>query len=150
MKARLVLGLGRILALLIAAEGCSTPPETPSARDPLEGGSADAKLEDQGDLQGALKGTNYAPARKFVQTYCSGCHWQDGQDPRQSVAYPAFHVDTYEDWVGGHTILLAVLDKWNPDGDLMPPAGAVQPPDDERRLILDWIRRNSPNTADGL
>jgi len=96
-----------------------------------------------------MRGTLYAPGRKFGQSYCGGCHAERGTDPKQKVAYPAFHVDSYEDWASSRTILLAVLDKWNPDGDVMPHPDAVEPPDAERRLVLQWIRRGSPNTADG-
>jgi hypothetical protein len=121
--------------------------------------STEARSEKDADVAGttvgggmvtsAMKGTLYAPGRKFGQSYCGGCHAEQGNDPKQKVAYPAFHVDSYEDWASGRTILLAVLDKWSPDGDVMPPPDAVEPPDAERRLILDWVRRGSPNTAEG-
>jgi hypothetical protein len=45
------------------------------------------------EIAGPLQGTLYAPARRFVRSYCAGCHWKDGKDPKQKVAYPAFHVD---------------------------------------------------------
>jgi uncharacterized membrane protein len=99
--------------------------------------------------EGALTGTRYEIGRRFASKYCVECHAKDGRDPKQKVAYPAFHADTYDDWVSSRTILLAVVDKWNPDGDVMPPPDALEPPDEERRLILDWIRRGSPNTSDG-
>jgi hypothetical protein len=73
-----------------------------------------------------------------------------GTHAKQQVAYPAFRVDTYEQWATGGTIIPAVLDKWNPDGTVMPPPEAPGfPPDDQRMLILDWVRRGSPNTASG-
>ncbi len=99
----------------------------------------------------AMKGTVYERGRTFVQTYCTPCHWAGGRHAKQAVAYPAFQVDTYEQWMTGGTIVPAVLDKWNPDGTVMPPPEApADPPDDERRAILDWVRRGSPNTPDGL
>ncbi|HMI82766.1 MAG TPA: cytochrome c [Polyangiaceae bacterium] len=96
-----------------------------------------------------MKGVRYVSGRQFVQKYCAGCHSRDGQDPKRGVAYPAFRVDTYDDWLSSRTILSAVLDKWNPDGDVMPPPDAMEPSDEERRTILAWIGRNSPNRVDG-
>ena len=125
------------------AVGCAARESAAAAAAP-DGGPSNTVV-----AEGALQGTLYDPARKFVQKYCSGCHGKDGQDPKQKVAYPAFHVDTYEDWAASRTILLAVLDKWNPDGDVMPPPDAIEPPDGDRRTLLDWIRRDSPNTTDG-
>jgi hypothetical protein len=129
-------GLAVAIASGCASSGASMPGTT----------SSDVGPE---DTDGPMLGTLYAPAQKFVASYCAGCHWKNGQDPKQKVAYPAFHVDTYEDWATSRTILLAVLDKWNPDGDVMPPPDAVEPSDGERRSILDWIRRNAPNSVDG-
>jgi hypothetical protein len=102
-------------------------------------------------VEPAMLGTLYEPGRTFGQTYCSPCHWKGGRHPKQSVAYPAFQVDTYVLWAAGRTIVPAVLDKWNPDGAVMPPPEAPGfPPDDERMSILDWVRRGSPNTLDGI
>jgi len=135
--------MASMVALVEAlAAGCAARGSTAEAS--MDAGSSNTSV-----AEGALKETLYEPGRRFVQTYCAQCHWRDGQDPKQKVAYPAFHVDTYDDWAASRTILLAVLDKWNPDGDVMPPLDAAEPPDDQRRTILDWIRRNSPNTRDG-
>jgi hypothetical protein len=115
--------------------------------------SADDTGSDSGGVgiteEMAMAGTVYEPGRRFGRTYCSPCHAQGGLDPKRAVAYPAFHVDTYDDWAVSRTILLAVVDKWNPDGSVMPPPDAVEPPDAERKLILDWVRRGSPNTPSG-
>jgi hypothetical protein len=109
------------------------------------GGSMDAS-----DPEPAMKGTIYDAGRVFGQTYCSPCHWKGGTHAKQPVAYVAFQVDTYEQWATGGTIIPAVLDKWMPDGTVMPPPEAPAfPPDDERMAILDWVRRGSPNTANG-
>jgi len=131
------------LATVLVSEGCASP-ATQGAEGSPEGGA----VTTAGSLE-AMQGTLYAPGRRFGQVYCAPCHAKDGRDPKQAVAYPAFHVDTYEDWASSQTILLAVLDKWNPDGDVMPPPDAIEPSDEERRLILDWIRRGSPNAMDG-
>jgi hypothetical protein len=114
-------------------------------------GSGGGAKADAPAAEPAMKGTLYEPGRTFVQTYCSPCHWSGGRHAKQAIAYPAFQVDTYDAWATGGTIVPAVLDKWNPDGTVMPPADApAEPPDDERRLILDWVRRGSPNTPDGV
>ena len=143
----MTLRLMRLVPMLAVAvpldAGCDAHETTPAHRT----GHAESSGATSG--QGAMDGTLYGPGRQFAQTYCASCHWRDGQDPKQHVAYPAFHVDTYDDWASSRTILLAVLDKWNPDGDVMPPPDAIEPADEERRTILDWIRRNSPNTRDG-
>jgi hypothetical protein len=121
---------------------CSTSPA--SSAFVTEGDSAG-----QADL--AMLGTLYEPGRSFGQTYCSPCHWKGGQHPRQPAAYPAFQVDTYEQWASVPQIVPTVLDKWHPDGVVMPPPEAlVFPADDERMLILDWARRGSPNAPNGL
>jgi hypothetical protein len=101
-------------------------------------------------VEASMKGTLYEPGRVFGQTYCSPCHWKGGQNPKRSGAYQAFQMDTYEQWATGRVIIPAVLDKWNPDGRVMPPPEAPEfPSDDDRRLILDWVRRGSPNTPGG-
>jgi len=117
------------------------------------GGKNAARLDDGGTgtaVEGAMSGTLYEPGRRFAQTYCSPCHGEAGENPKRPVAHLAFQVDTYEEWAASRTILLAVLDKWMPDGVVMPPSYApAEPPDDERRAILDWVQRGSPNTPDG-
>jgi hypothetical protein len=116
-----------------------------------KGGPAAGGSTPDAGVEPAMKGTLYETGRTFVQTYCSPCHWKGGQHIKQPVAYPAFHVDTYEDWAAGQTIVTAVLDKWNPDGTVMPPPEAPGfPPDDARMVILDWVKRGSPNTASGM
>jgi hypothetical protein len=107
--------------------------------------------DDAAAVEPAMLGTLYEPGRSFGQSYCSPCHWKGGRHAKQPVAYPAFQVDTYALWATGRTIIPAVLDKWNPDGAVMPPPEAPGfPPDDERMSILDWVRRGSPNTPDGM
>jgi hypothetical protein len=112
--------------------------------------ASDRPLPGTGAAEPAMKGTVYEAGRVFAQTYCSPCHWKGGQHPRRVAAYPAFQVDTYEQWATGRTIIPAVLDKWNPDGKVMPPPEAPEfPSDDDRRLILGWVRAGSPNTISG-
>jgi hypothetical protein len=128
--------------VVLAAPACASPGANASAGS---GGSPGTSVAL------AMDGTVYPAGRVFGQTYCSPCHWKGGQHPKQAVAYPAFQVDTYAQWSTGGTIIPAVLDKWKPDGVVMPPPEAPAfPPDDQRMLILDWVRRGSPNTPDGL
>jgi hypothetical protein len=116
----------------------------------LAAGCGASERTDVPVVEAAMKGTVYEPGRVFVQTYCSPCHWKGGQHPRRSAAYQTFQVDSYEQWATGRVIVPAVLDKWNPDGKVMPPPEAPGfPSDDDRRLILDWVRRGSPNTPGG-
>jgi uncharacterized membrane protein len=139
--------LATALAFAIAG-GCASPERGADAWTD-DAALLDAGGPDTGVSEGALRGAVYEPGRKFVRSYCACCHGKDGTDSKQQIAYPAFQVDTYEEWATSRTILLAVLDKWNPDGDVMPPPDAREPPDGERRLVLDWIRRGSPNNAEG-
>lgn len=147
---------GILLALTgMVFSACTAATDPGTANTAPVGGGMDASSVDDGGADGAqedasMVGTLYEPGRKFGQTYCSPCHSKGGQHPKQSVAYPGYQVDTYETFSFSKTILLAVLDKWNPDGPVMPPPEAyVDPPDDERRLMLDWVRRGMPNTVDG-
>jgi cytochrome c5 len=98
----------------------------------------------------ALSGARYLPGQRFVERHCASCHADHGRDRLRARAHRVFAVDRYAQWQSGGRILLAVLDKWHLDGKVMPPPQAAeQPSDDERRQILDWIRRGSPNTPDG-
>jgi hypothetical protein len=136
----LVCALAALSAAACAAKGSGT-----NASSGAGGASADTSGPEP-----AMKGTIYEAGRVFGQTYCSPCHWIGGKHAKQPVAYVAFQVDTYEQWATGGTIIPAVLDKWNPDGTVMPPPEAPSfPPDDQRMLILDWVRRGSPNTPSG-
>jgi hypothetical protein len=138
--------LWSLLAGLVVS-ACAAKGHDPGA---AAGGSGAGGPADVVGVEPAMKGTLYDPGRVFVQTYCGPCHWKGGQHAKQPVAYVAFQVDTYEEWATSQTIITAVLDKWNPDGTIMPPPEAPKdPPDDERKLILDWVARGSPNSPSG-
>jgi uncharacterized membrane protein len=98
---------------------------------------------------GALAGAQYGPARAFVAAWCGECHTQSGTNPKQARAYKAQRLDTYDQWRTHQSVLRGVIDKWHPDGKIMPPPGAKSPPDAERRAVLEWIDRGSPNTPEG-
>lgn len=97
-----------------------------------------------------LAGARYAPARAFVARYCAECHTERGAHAKKKRALPQQRLDTYEQWRSHASVLRGVIDKWHPDGKTMPLKGATaMPRDDERRLMLDWLARGSPNTEDG-
>lgn len=101
----------------------------------------------------SLAGCKYPAATAFVDKYCASCHTQGGVAPDAKTkkrAYGVLQLDTYEQWKADTKVITAVLDKWHLDGKIMPPAKAVsQPTDAERKAILDWLARGSPNTLDG-
>lgn len=102
------------------------------------------------DAPKALEGCAYAPARAFAQKYCGSCHTSAGTHAQKKRAYAVLQLDTYEQWKADAKVVTAVLDKWHLDGKIMPPPKAqAQPTDAERRLVLDWLARGSPNTATG-
>ena len=95
----------------------------------------------------ALVGAPDSPGRRFAERYCASCHTQAGAHRLRPRAHGIFAIDRISEWRGSQRILLAVLDKWHLDGKVMPPPQAdAQPSDDERRAILDWIRRGSPDS----
>lgn len=98
----------------------------------------------------SMQGCKYPAASAFVEKYCSGCHTSTGGDALKKRAYAVLQLDTYDDWKAGTKVITAVLDKWHLDGKIMPPPKATaQPTDAERKAILDWLGRGSPNTPSG-
>ena len=94
--------------------------------------------------------TRYAAADAIIVKVCAGCHARGGAHPDQPRAHLVLPLDGYDDWRRGATVIAAVIDDAHPDGNPMPPAYApAQPSDAERRLLLDWTRRGSPDTPDG-
>jgi uncharacterized membrane protein len=100
--------------------------------------------------EGPLAGARYAPAKAFVTRYCAECHTERGAHAKKKRALPQQRLDTYEQWRSHASVLRGVIDKWHPDGKTMPIKGATaMPRDDERRAMLEWLERGSPNTDDG-
>lgn len=98
----------------------------------------------------ALAGARYEPARVLVQRHCGPCHTAAGRHERKRAAYPTFQADAIDQWQDNRAVLVGVLSLVNPDGKPMPPPDAPsQPSADERRLLLEWTERGSPNTPDG-
>lgn len=98
----------------------------------------------------SMQGCKYPAASAFVERYCSECHTATGGHALKKRAYAVLQLDTYDQWKSGTKVITAVLDKWHLDGRIMPPPKAsAQPTDAERKAILDWLARGSPNTATG-
>jgi uncharacterized membrane protein len=98
----------------------------------------------------AMSGTQFAPGRVFVERWCADCHSQVGTNAKHARAYNALRLDKYEEWKGHQAAIRGSIDKWHLDGKLMPPRDAKsQPTEADRRTILAWLDRGSPNTADG-
>ena len=97
-----------------------------------------------------LTNTTAKPRRLRVSSYFE---WTCGVAPDAKTkkrAYGVLQLDTYEQWKADTKVITAVIDKWHLDGKIMPPAKATaQPTDAERKAILDWLARGSPNTLDG-
>jgi hypothetical protein len=88
----------------------------------------------------------YQPARRFLARYCADCHAPGGRAPEHERAFAIFQLDGRRQWREDQTVVSAVLDRWHLDGKIMPPPAArPQPSDAERKLILDWIGRDSPD-----
>jgi mono/diheme cytochrome c family protein len=104
---------------------------------------------------GAVQGLVYEPAAKIVNRYCADCHTVGGLNPEQPDAWNyAIRLDTYALWDSYPTYILEEhLDPVlaaQKSLTLMPPEHfPLQPTSGERQLLLDWLRRGSPNTVDG-
>lgn len=97
-----------------------------------------------------LDGCRYPAATAFVSKYCAGCHTEGGTHAQKKRAHAILQLDTYEGWKADAKVITAVLDKWHLDGKIMPPAKAsAQPGDAERKAMLEWLARGSPNTPNG-
>ncbi|MDB5106398.1 MAG: hypothetical protein JWP91_4087 [Fibrobacteres bacterium] len=106
--------------------------------------------------EGALADVKYAPARRLVSRSCADCHAKDGNNETHKDAWGhAIRLDTYQEWVDGRRVLQERLDPaiaaaQDPPVDAMPqPFFRYQLTDAERDTLLQWIRRDSPNTETG-
>ncbi|HKP98634.1 MAG TPA: hypothetical protein VJ385_23080 [Fibrobacteria bacterium] len=106
--------------------------------------------------EGALADVVYEPARRLVGRSCSDCHARGGNSATHADAWGhAIRLDTHEEWVDGRRVLLERLDPaaaaaQDPPVDVMPPPDFRYPlTDAERDTLLQWIRRDSPNTESG-
>jgi hypothetical protein len=103
---------------------------------------------------GAMRGLAYDTASRLVNRFCADCHTEGGYDSEQWDGWAAVQFDSYAQWKKFDAKIL--LRRLDPDSaialdlSVMPPGGFPhQPTSEERALLLDWVRRGSPNTADG-
>jgi len=105
-------------------------------------------------MEGAMQGTLYDTAFKLVNRYCADCHTQGGLNPYQPSAWNyVMRLDTYPDWVAGKIAIEERLDKalalLNGYESMPPMYFTLEPTDSERQILLDWLRRGSPNSDSG-
>lgn len=97
-----------------------------------------------------LEGCRFAFAVEFTGKYCGECHTSRGGDPHRDKAVLNLKMDAYRDWLDAAGAVPSVLDKEALEAPIMPPpAYPAQPSDAERALLLEWVKRGSPNTDSG-
>ena len=97
-----------------------------------------------------MEGVRFRFAAEFTGKYCVDCHSATGNNPKRPKAFPNLNVDTYAGWMEAAGAVPSVLDKTALEAPVMPPSAyRHQPSDSERRVIVDWVVRGSPNTPDG-
>ena len=98
----------------------------------------------------ALADCRFPAARAFANTYCADCHTRGGTHMAQPKAIRKLAMDTYAEWLAGSRDIPGRLNLDSLEGKAMPPSRfSRQPTAEERRMIIDWVRRGSPNTEDG-
>ncbi len=104
---------------------------------------------------GAMQGLVYTQAFNILNRYCADCHAEVGLNRDQPDAYFALRIDTYAAWKSIPTrITLRRLDldsvsKYQ-QGPMPPESFGNQITLAERKLVIDWLTRGSPNSVDGL
>ena len=135
------------LALLAAFAACRGPGPMPAADRP-PAPEKTAALPATASL--ALEGCRYDSARAMVEAYCADCHSSHGRSPARERARRGLSVDTYADWIGASREVPGRVDMDSLQDKIMPPHRfPAQPSAAERKLLVDWVRRGSPNTANG-
>jgi hypothetical protein len=124
-------------------------PNTPDGR-----GIGDSVFSGGIVISGAMQGLAYAPAFKLLNRYCADCHTEVGLNRDQPDGYLALRIDTYAAWqVIPARITLRRLDldsvvKYQ-QGTMPPESFGYQITLAERKLLIDWLTRGSPNTVEG-
>jgi len=142
--------------LILAARGGGMP-LAPAAKVPDDVlGRAQAYLASWGDTAQRilLMGYRWPEAENFVRKYCSDCHAPGGRHPQSVQAMLYLMLDTYDQW---HKREEKIKGRIDTAAD--PLSINVMPPDtlplekkptvEERRRMMEWIDRFSPNTPDG-
>jgi uncharacterized membrane protein len=103
---------------------------------------------------GSMRGLVYDTARTLVNRYCADCHTEGGYNSGQWDGWAAVQFDTYAQWKNFDAAIL--IRRMNPDSALaldvgvMPPGTFPhQPSPEERSVLMEWLKRGSPNTAGG-
>ncbi len=124
--------------------GCRGP-----APMPPPGAAASAPPDSAGSAR-ILAGCRYDTARAIVETYCADCHSAHGKSRAQARAHRDFSVDTYAEWIAASRAVPGRVDKDSLEDKIMPPPRfPAQPTDTQRKLLVDWVKRGSPNTPQG-
>ena len=98
----------------------------------------------------ALQGTEFKQGKILVGRFCADCHTAAGKNSDQARAWNILPLDTYGQWIKYAGLIRGRLAENHPGGNVMPPPKfPMQPTAAERKVLLDWIDRNSPNTSDG-
>lgn len=122
------------------------PPSAPASANPAPQDRAGLQLFRARPLAGCI----YEPAREFADRYCAACHTSQGSNRLSSRASKIFLMDTFNEWKADAAKIPRRVDRDSLKGKIMPPLTFPdQPTAEERRLIVDWVKRGSPNTPDG-
>jgi hypothetical protein len=89
-------------------------------------------------------------AREFTGRYCVDCHASWGGHGLRDKAVLNLKMDPYRDWTDADGAVPGVLDKDSLEAPVMPPPSFPrQPTDAERRIMVEWVKRGSPDTDSG-
>jgi len=124
----------------------------------IDGQGMGDSIQTQGIVtEGAVQGLVYDTAYKLINRYCADCHTLGGLNKDQPDAWTyALPLDTYAEWKAAGILDIqyrmdsVLASQLRPPGQIMPRTiFPLQPTAAERQLLLDWIRRGSPNTLTG-
>jgi hypothetical protein len=103
---------------------------------------------------GSMRGLVYDTARALINRYCGDCHTEAGYNSAQWDGWAAVQFDLYTQWKNIDPADL--IRRVDPDSAItldlgvMPPGNfAHQPTAPERAVLLEWLRRGSPNSVSG-
>ena len=96
----------------------------------------------------------FRSATALVRKYCADCHTEGGPNARQWDGWAAVQFDTYAQWKAfnreGLILRMEPDSATNAGLNPMPPGDYTpQPSDAERAVLLEWLKRGSPNTVNG-